>query len=67
MKFVLLLTIFKFLGMIAEEVLYACDENTTSSAYSTSEMGLANPAVHFFRYNLLLYIVLIFLLYKNIT
>ncbi|XP_026473359.1 WD repeat-containing protein 7 isoform X2 [Ctenocephalides felis] len=36
-------------GMIAEEVLYACDENTTSSAYSTSEMGLANPAVHFFR------------------
>lgn len=35
-------------GIAAEEVLYACDENTR--AYSaTSELGLANPAVHFFR------------------
>ncbi|XP_052868793.1 WD repeat-containing protein 7 [Anopheles cruzii] len=39
-------------GILAEEVLNACDENsgdTGSSAGSTSEMGLANPAVHFFR------------------
>lgn len=39
-------------GMLAEEVLMACDENTaeaTASCSSTSEMGLANPAVHFFR------------------
>ncbi|XP_065202818.1 WD repeat-containing protein 7 isoform X3 [Planococcus citri] len=34
-------------GIGAEEVLYACDETTSSS--STSESGLANPAVHFFR------------------
>lgn len=39
------------LGMLAEEVLSACDENATDSSPhgSTSEMGLANPAVHFFR------------------
>ncbi|XP_049287940.1 WD repeat-containing protein 7 isoform X2 [Anopheles funestus] len=39
-------------GILAEEVLNACDENsgeTGSSTGSTSEMGLANPAVHFFR------------------
>ncbi|XP_049847123.1 WD repeat-containing protein 7 isoform X2 [Schistocerca gregaria] len=34
-------------GISAEEVLYACDENP--SAASAGEMGLANPAVHFFR------------------
>ncbi|KAK4884672.1 hypothetical protein RN001_000943 [Aquatica leii] len=35
-------------GIAAEEVLYACDEN--ESSYNTSsEVGLANPAVHFFR------------------
>ena len=41
-------------GILAEEVLNACDENsgeTGSSTGSTSEMGLANPAVHFFRYD----------------
>ncbi|XP_076268921.1 WD repeat-containing protein Rbcn-3B isoform X2 [Rhynchophorus ferrugineus] len=32
-------------GIAAEEVLYACEENEEAS----SEMGLANPAVHFFR------------------
>ncbi|XP_055600330.1 WD repeat-containing protein 7 isoform X2 [Uranotaenia lowii] len=39
-------------GILAEEVMNACDENTGdtgSSAGSTSDMGLANPAVHFFR------------------
>ncbi|XP_055317657.1 WD repeat-containing protein 7 isoform X2 [Sitodiplosis mosellana] len=38
-------------GMLAEEVLSACDENATDASPhgSTSEMGLANPAVHFFR------------------
>lgn len=38
-------------GMLAEEVLSACDENVTDASPhgSTSEMGLANPAVHFFR------------------
>lgn len=38
-------------GMLAEEVLSACDENTSEGVAhgSTSEMGLANPAVHFFR------------------
>lgn len=38
-------------GMLAEEVLSACDENSAeiSPHGSTSEMGLANPAVHFFR------------------
>uniref|UniRef100_A0A182W7E0 Cyclin-K n=1 Tax=Anopheles minimus TaxID=112268 RepID=A0A182W7E0_9DIPT len=39
-------------GILAEEVLNACDENSGevgSSTGSTSEMGLANPAVHFFR------------------
>lgn len=37
--------------MLAEEVLSACDENSAeiSPHGSTSEMGLANPAVHFFR------------------
>ncbi|XP_014275232.1 WD repeat-containing protein 7 isoform X2 [Halyomorpha halys] len=34
-------------GINAEEVLYACDENTSSSI--SGESGLANPAVHFFR------------------
>ncbi|KAF5297134.1 hypothetical protein FQA39_LY02714 [Lamprigera yunnana] len=35
-------------GIAADEVLYACDEN--ESSYNTSsEVGLANPAVHFFR------------------
>ncbi|XP_055688123.1 WD repeat-containing protein 7 isoform X3 [Lutzomyia longipalpis] len=37
-------------GMLAEEVMSACDENVAeTSCGSTSEMGLANPAVHFFR------------------
>lgn len=39
-------------GIIAEEVLSACDENVADASSphgSTSEMGLANPAVHFFR------------------
>ncbi|KAH1006250.1 hypothetical protein HUJ05_007000 [Dendroctonus ponderosae] len=31
----------------AEEVLYACEENEETN--TSSEMGLANPAVHFFR------------------
>lgn len=37
--------------MLAEEVLSACDENVSDASPhgSTSEMGLANPAVHFFR------------------
>lgn len=34
-------------GINAEEVLYACDENTAST--TPGETGLANPAVHFFR------------------
>ena len=34
-------------GISAEEVLYACDENT--SAATSGDTGLANPAVHFFR------------------
>ncbi|XP_066255390.1 WD repeat-containing protein 7 isoform X2 [Euwallacea similis] len=34
-------------GIAAEEVLYACEENDENSP--SSEMGLANPAVHFFR------------------
>ncbi|KAL0267902.1 UNVERIFIED_CONTAM: hypothetical protein PYX00_010042 [Menopon gallinae] len=34
-------------GISAEEVLYACDEHVNDS--STAEMGLSNPAVHFFR------------------
>ncbi|XP_069687986.1 WD repeat-containing protein 7 isoform X7 [Periplaneta americana] len=34
-------------GISAEEVLYACDENP--AAASTGDVGLANPAVHFFR------------------
>ncbi|XP_043681157.1 WD repeat-containing protein 7 isoform X9 [Vespula pensylvanica] len=39
-------------GIIAEEVLFACDENTMTAAGGTAaggELGLANPAVHFFR------------------
>lgn len=41
-------------GMLAEEVLSACDENVSESSPhgSTSELGLANPAVHFFRWAL---------------
>nr|CAH7717856.1 unnamed protein product [Callosobruchus chinensis] len=34
-------------GIAAEEVLYACEEH--EAANGTSEVGLANPAVHFFR------------------
>ncbi|XP_014253384.1 WD repeat-containing protein 7 isoform X2 [Cimex lectularius] len=34
-------------GINAEEVMYACDENTSSAI--SGESGLANPAVHFFR------------------
>lgn len=41
------------LGIIAEEVLYACDENTIVASGTGSgvggDLGLANPAVHFFR------------------
>lgn len=37
-----------FTGIAAEEVLYACEENEETN--TTSEMGLANPAVHFFRW-----------------
>jgi len=38
-------------GICGEEVLHACDENVaaTSSASAGGDMGLANPAVHFFR------------------
>ncbi|KAK0082310.1 hypothetical protein PV325_010690 [Microctonus aethiopoides] len=39
-------------GIIAEEVLYACDENIITAAGGSAtggELGLANPAVHFFR------------------
>ncbi|XP_076178195.1 WD repeat-containing protein Rbcn-3B isoform X2 [Ptiloglossa arizonensis] len=39
-------------GIIAEEVLDACDENTIAAAGGSAaggELGLANPAVHFFR------------------
>nr|XP_018905616.1 PREDICTED: WD repeat-containing protein 7 isoform X1 [Bemisia tabaci] len=34
-------------GISAEDVLYACDENTSTSG--SVESGLANPAVHFLR------------------
>ncbi|XP_057656170.1 WD repeat-containing protein 7 isoform X15 [Diorhabda carinulata] len=34
-------------GIAAEEVLYACEENEANN--TSSEVGLANPAVHFFR------------------
>lgn len=39
-------------GMLAEEVLMACEENTADAMQqcgSSSDSGLANPAVHFFR------------------
>lgn len=36
-------------GIAAEEVLYACEENEASNENVSSEVGLANPAVHFFR------------------
>ncbi|XP_044582126.1 WD repeat-containing protein 7 isoform X3 [Cotesia glomerata] len=38
-------------GIIAEEVLFACSDNTiiTGDATAGGELGLANPAVHFFR------------------
>ncbi|CRK99649.1 CLUMA_CG012960, isoform A [Clunio marinus] len=39
-------------GMLAEEVLSACDEHSGETGEvtgSTSEIGLSNPAVHFFR------------------
>ncbi|KAK9744711.1 WD domain, G-beta repeat [Popillia japonica] len=35
-------------GIAAEEVLYACEENESNFVTST-DVGLANPAVHFFR------------------
>jgi len=35
-------------GISAEEVLYACDENTVTASTGDGA-GLANPAVHFFR------------------
>ncbi|CAH1117289.1 unnamed protein product [Phaedon cochleariae] len=35
-------------GIAAEEVLYACEEHETTEN-ATTEVGLANPAVHFFR------------------
>lgn len=38
-------------GIAAEEVLYACEEHESTNA--SSEVGLANPAVHFFRYIIL--------------
>jgi hypothetical protein len=44
--------IYIYIGIIAEEVLYACDENTMVASGNTGgggELGLANPAVHFFR------------------
>lgn len=34
-------------GIAAEEVLYACEENEANNM--SAEVGLANPAVHFFR------------------
>jgi hypothetical protein len=34
-------------GIAAEEVLYACEEHEVNN--TSSEVGLANPAVHFFR------------------
>lgn len=39
-------------GIIAEEVLFACDENIMMVSGTTGtggDLGLANPAVHFFR------------------
>ncbi|XP_044738320.1 WD repeat-containing protein 7 isoform X3 [Chrysoperla carnea] len=37
-------------GILAEEVLYACDETSSSSnAVPGTDIGLANPAIHFFR------------------
>lgn len=38
-------------GMLAEEVLNACDENAEELGGSgtLTDSGLANPAVHFFR------------------
>lgn len=42
-------------GIIAEEVLYACDENimvvtgSNGGGGGGGDLGLANPAVHFFR------------------
>lgn len=39
-------------GMLAEEVLNACDENSEElggGGGSLTDSGLANPAVHFFR------------------
>lgn len=50
--FVKIVTHVFLLGIIAEEVLYACDENTIAAAGGSAaggELGLANPAVHFFR------------------
>lgn len=35
------------IGIAAEEVLYACEQNEGTS--TSSEVGLANPAVHFIR------------------
>ena len=36
-------------GMPAEEILNACDESVSIMPSVSSEGGLANPAVHFFR------------------
>ena len=36
-------------GMPAEEILNACDESVSNVPSASSEGGLANPAVHFFR------------------
>ena len=36
-------------GMPAEEILNACDESVAVMPSVSSEGGLANPAVHFFR------------------
>lgn len=50
-RFILKIICDNWTGMLAEEVLSACDEHGGEEAgsSSTSEMGLANPAVHFFR------------------
>lgn len=38
---------FYLIGVAAEEVLYACEEHEANNL--SSEVGMANPAVHFFR------------------
>lgn len=39
---------YEFLGVAAEEVLYACEEHEVNAL--SSDVGMANPALHFFRY-----------------